>query len=167
MVVKEIVSDTDYRQNRLKGEETYFTPISPDTRAQMDAIWQDLTLGQAKKFKIIHKGRALRIPAFHSGIGRFAFFDLCGENLGPGDYLAYCEQLRLMMIDDIPQLGRSNFNEAKRFVTLIDTLYEANIKLICSAAARPEMLYLEGEGVFEFERTASRLNEMQGADWGC
>jgi cell division protein ZapE len=71
-----------------------------------------------------------------------------------------------MMIDDIPQLGRSNFNEAKRFVTLIDTLYEANIKLICSAAARPEMLYLEGEGVFEFERTASRLNEMQGADWG-
>ena len=77
------------------------------------------------------------------------------------------QQLRLMMIDDIPQLGRSNFNEAKRFVTLIDTLYEANIKLICSAAARPEMLYLEGEGVFEFERTASRLNEMQGADWGC
>ena len=86
--------------------------------------------------------------------------------LGAGDYLAYCEQLRLMMIDDIPQLGRSNFNEAKRFVTLIDTLYEANIKLICSAAARPEMLYLEGEGVFEFERTASRLNEMQGAGWG-
>ena len=82
------------------------------------------------------------------------------------DYLAYCEQLRVMMIDDIPQLGRSNFNEAKRFVTLIDTLYEENIKLICSAAARPEMLYLEGEGVFEFERTASRLNEMQGADWG-
>ena len=166
LVVKEIVSDTDYRQNRLKGEETYFTPISPDTRAQMDAIWQDLTLGQAKEFTITHKGRSLRIPAFHSGIGRFAFFDLCGQNLGPGDYLAYCEQLRLMMIDDIPQLGRSNFNEAKRFVTLIDTLYEANIKLICSAAARPEMLYLEGEGVFEFERTASRLNEMQGADWG-
>ena len=166
LVVKEIVSDTDYRQNRLKDEETYFSPISPDTRAQMDAIWQDLTLGQAKEFTITHKGRSLRVPAFHCGIGRFAFFDLCGQNLGPGDYLAYCEQLRLMMIDDIPQLGRSNFNEAKRFVTLIDTLYEANIKLICSAAARPEMLYLEGEGVFEFERTASRLNEMQGADWG-
>ena len=71
-----------------------------------------------------------------------------------------------MMIDDIPQLGRNNFNEAKRFVTLVDTLYEAKIRLICSAAARPEMLYLEGEGVFEFERTASRLNEMQSADWG-
>ena len=106
----------------------------------------------------------MRIPTFHSGIGRFAFFDLCGQNLGPGDYV-YCEQSPDDN-HDIPQLGRSNFNEAKRFVTLIDTLYEANIKLIC-AAARPEMLYLEGEGVFEFERTASRLNEMQGADWGC
>ena len=97
-------------------------------------------IGQAKEFTITHKGRALRIPAFHSGIGRFAFFDLCGQNLGPGDYLVYYEQLRLMMIDDIPQLGRSNFNEAKRFVTLIDTLYEANIKLICSAAARPRFI---------------------------
>ena len=164
--IQEIVSDTDYRQNRLKGENTYFTPITPRTRDEMDAIWHDLTLGQADEFSLMHKGRTLRIPAFHSGIGRFSFFDLCGQNLGPGDYLAYCAQLRLIMIDDIPQLGRSNFNEAKRFVTLIDTLYEANIRLICSAAARPEMLYLEGEGVFEFERTASRLNEMQSADWG-
>ena len=166
LVVQEIESETDYRQNRLKGEETYFSPTSPQTCAKMDAIWHDLTLGQAKELIITHKGRSLSIPAFHSGIGRFTFFDLCGQNLGPGDYLAYCEQLRLMMIDDIPQLGRSNFNEAKRFVTLVDTLYEAKIRLICSAAARPEMLYLEGEGVFEFERTASRLNEMQSADWG-
>ncbi|MDG2295569.1 MAG: AFG1/ZapE family ATPase, partial [Paracoccaceae bacterium] len=64
-----------------------------------------------------------------------------------------------------PQMGRSNFNEAKRFVTLIDTLYEARVRLICSAAAAPEMLYVEGEGIFEFERTASRLREMQSADW--
>ena len=69
------------------------------------------------------------------------------------------------MLDDIPALGRSNFNEAKRFVTLIDALYEARVKLICSAAAAPEMLYLEGEGTFEFERTASRLREMQSEDW--
>jgi hypothetical protein len=67
---------------------------------------------------------------------------------------------------DIPRLSRSNFNEAKRFVTLIDALYEARVRLIASAAARPEMLYVEGEGAFEFERTASRLREMQAADWG-
>ena len=69
------------------------------------------------------------------------------------------------MLTDIPCLGRSNFNEAKRFVTLIDALYEAKVRLICSAAAEPEKLYVEGEGSFEFERTASRLREMQAADW--
>ena len=71
----------------------------------------------------------------------------------------------MLMVDDIPCLSRSNFNEAKRFVTLIDALYEAHVRLICSAAALPEMLYLEGEGTFEFERTASRLREMQSDDW--
>ena len=75
------------------------------------------------------------------------------------------EHMRVLVIEDIPQMGRSNFNEAKRFVTLIDTLYETRVRLICSAAAAPEMLYVEGEGTFEFERTASRLREMQSADW--
>ena len=70
------------------------------------------------------------------------------------------------MLEDIPRLGRSNFNEAKRFVTLIDALYEAKVRLIATAAAEPEMLYVEGTGAFEFERTASRLREMQDADWG-
>ena len=74
--------------------------------------------------------------------------------------------MRVLLLDDIPQLGRTNFNEAKRFVTLIDALYEARVRLICSAAAAPEMLYLEGEGTFEFERTASRLREMQAEGWG-
>jgi cell division protein ZapE len=74
--------------------------------------------------------------------------------------------VKLLILEDIPLLSRSNFNEAKRFVTLIDALYEAHVKLICSAAAEPEMLYVEGEGVFEFERTASRLREMQDKDWG-
>jgi cell division protein ZapE len=81
--------------------------------------------------------------------------------------LTLAEAVRVLMLDDIPSLGRSNFNEAKRFVTLIDALYEAKVRLICSAAAEPEMLYLEGEGTFEFERTASRLREMQGEGWGA
>ena len=73
--------------------------------------------------------------------------------------------MRVLVVENIPQLGRSNFNEAKRFVILIDTVYEAGITFICSAAAEPEYLYLEGEGVFEFERTVSRLNEMQSESW--
>ncbi|MEM6339947.1 MAG: AFG1/ZapE family ATPase, partial [Pseudomonadota bacterium] len=98
-------------------------------------------------------------------VGRASFFDLCAKPLGPADYLALAEAVKVLMIDEIPTLSRTNFNEAKRFVTLIDALYEARVRLICSAAAKPEMLYLEGEGTFEFERTASRLREMQSVDW--
>ena len=72
----------------------------------------------------------------------------------------------MLILDDIPHLSAENYNEAKRFVTLIDALYEAKVRLICSAADEPERLYVEGEGAFEFERTASRLREMQGAGWG-
>ena len=80
--------------------------------------------------------------------------------------LAIANRLDTVILTDIPQLSPEKRNEAKRFVTLIDTLYEAKVKLICSAGARPEMLYIEGEGTFEFARTASRLREMQAADWG-
>ncbi len=163
--VIEMASDTDYRQNRLAGEASYFSPVNNNARATMDAIWSDLSHGQSTQFSLTHKGRELVFPAYHNGVARFSFFDLCGQMLGPGDYLAIADAVRVLMVDNIPQLGRSNFNEAKRFVTLIDALYEAKVKLICSAAAAPEMLYIEGEGVFEFERTASRLREMQSADW--
>ena len=93
-------------------------------------------------------------------------WDLCGRALGPADYLAVAETVRVLILEDIPQLGRTNYNEAKRFVTLIDALYEGKVQLIASAAAIPERLYIEGEGTFEFERTASRLREMQSAGWG-
>ncbi|MGB3246736.1 MAG: AFG1/ZapE family ATPase, partial [Sulfitobacter sp.] len=106
------------------------------------------------------------IPRFHNAMARASFHDLCGRALGPADYLALADAVRVLLLDEIPQLGRNNFNEAKRFVTLIDALYEARVRLICSAAAKPEMLYLEGEGTFEFERTASRLREMQAEGWG-
>ena len=104
--------------------------------------------------------------AFSNCVARVGFHDLCGKPLGPADFLAVAEAVRVLLMDDIPQLGRSNFNEAKRFVTLIDALYEARVRLVCSAAAQPEMLYLEGEGTFEFARTASRLREMQSQGWG-
>ena len=166
MVVHELVSPTDYRQDRLAGSPVYFTPINAESRADMDAVWQDLTGGDDAPLTLHVKGRQVVIPRFRNGIGRAKFHALCGQPLGAADYLALAEAVKVLMLDDIPSLGRSNFNEAKRFVTLIDALYEAHVRLICSAAASPEMLYLEGEGTFEFERTASRLREMQGEDWG-
>ena len=106
------------------------------------------------------------LPAFRNGIARATFFDLCGKMLGPGDYLAIAAEVKVLVLENIPRLSRNNFNEAKRFVTLIDALYEARVRLICTAAAEPEFLYVEGDGAFEFERTASRLREMQDQDWG-
>jgi cell division protein ZapE len=99
-------------------------------------------------------------------VGRASFWELCSKPLGPGDFLAIAAAVRVLILEDIPQLSAANYNEAKRFVTLIDALYEARVRLIASAAEAPERLYIEGEGAFEFERTASRLREMQAADWG-
>ena len=166
MVVHELVSATDYRQGRLEGAESYFTPIDTASRHAVNTVWDGLTGGNSAPLTLHVKGREVVIPHFHNSVARMKFFDLCGKPLGAADYLALAEAVRVLILEDVPQLGRSNFNEAKRFVTLIDALYEAQVRVIISAAATPEMLYTEGEGTFEFERTASRLREMQAADWG-
>jgi cell division protein ZapE len=166
MVVHEMVGPTDYRQDRLAGSQTYFTPINSESRAAIETIWQDLTGGEGGPHDIVVNKRKIEIRAFHNGVARATFYDLCAQPLGPADYLALAEAARVLILENIPELGRSNFNEARRFVTLIDALYEARVRLICSAAAKPEYLYIEGEGSFEFERTASRLQEMQSEGWG-
>jgi cell division protein ZapE len=166
MHVHELASPTDYRRNRLQGTPVYFTPISPDTRSAIRAVWQDLSGGAGEPLKLHVNGRDVTLPAFRNGVARATFYDLCGRMLGPADYLALADAVKVLVLEDIPRLSRSNFNEAKRFVILIDALYEARVRLICSAAAEPEMLYIEGEGTFEFQRTASRLREMQSEAWG-
>ena len=165
MVVHELVSHRDYRQDRLEGSPVYFTPVNDAARRAISAVWQDLTGGDSTPLTLHVKGREVAIPAFRNGVARASFYDLCGKPLGAADYLALAEAARVLVLENIPTLGRTNFNEAKRFVTLVDALYEAKVRLICSAAAEPEYLYMEGEGTFEFERTASRLREMQSADW--
>jgi cell division protein ZapE len=166
MVVHELASPTDYRQDRLAGSAVYFTPVNAESRAEMDSVWADLTANKDAPLVLHVKGRQVEVPQFHNGMARARFHDLCGQPLGAADYLALAEAVRVLLLDDIPSLGRDNFNEAKRFVTLVDALYEARVRLIASAASAPEMLYLEGEGTFEFERTASRLREMQADGWG-
>jgi cell division protein ZapE len=167
MVVHPLDSDVDYRQGRLSGTPTYFAPADASARAQIDELWAALTGGQDAPLTLTVKGRSVVIPRFHNAAGRIDFYALCGAFLGPADYLAVADAVRVLVLENIPQLSRQNFNEAKRFVTLVDALYEARVRLICSAAALPEMLYVEGEGTFEFERTASRLREMQSDDWAA
>ena len=165
MVVHELVSETDYRQGRLAGAQNYFTPLGQTSTAAIDKLWNELTGNQAQPLTLRVKGRDVVLPKFHNGAARASFYDLCGNPLGAGDYLAISDAVRVLFLDNIPSLSRQNFNEAKRFVLLIDALYEARVRLIASAASAPEMLYVEGTGSFEFERTASRLREMQSADW--
>ena len=166
MVVHELSGPKDYRQDRLEGTQTYFYPLNAETRAAIRSVWTDLAGGSSEPLTLVVQKREVVLPEFRNGVARAKFYDLCGKPLGPADYLAIAEAVRVLVLEDIPCMSRSNFNEAKRFVTLIDALYEAKVRLIASAADRPEMLYLEGEGTFEFERTASRLREMQADGWG-
>ena len=166
MVIHHLESPTDYRQHKLEGSDSYFTPADAVTRAAIDQIWNDLTGGEWDQLMLTVKGRQVEFAQFKNGVARVPFWELCGRPLGPADYLAVAAAVRVLILEDVPHLSQYNYNEAKRFVTLIDTLYEAKTKLIISAADVPEKLYLEGSGSFEFERTASRLREMQGATWG-
>ena len=166
LIVHHMGSERDHRQGRLAGAKRYFCPADRAARAEMDAIWQGLTGGREGPHRLALKGRALELRRFHNGAARASFHELCGQPLGPADYLALAGAVRVLLLEDVPQMGRSNYNEARRFVMLIDALYEAKLRLIVSAAAAPEALYLEGSGSFEFARTASRLREMQSADWG-
>ncbi|SUZ31036.1 Cell division protein ZapE [Roseibaca ekhonensis] len=166
MTVHHLEAETDYRQHRLAGAQVYFTPSGAQARESLGQLWDDLTghdPGQELRLRV--KGRDVVVAKAHNGVGRASFWELCGQPLGAADYLAIAEALRVLILDDIPQLSSGNYNQAKRFVTLIDALYEGRVRFIASAAAEPEKLYTEGAGSFEFERTASRLREMQSADW--
>lgn len=166
MQVIELVSPRDYRQNRLGGDQVWFSPDDARAEQAMDAVWAEATAahGQDRLILDVH-GRRLDLPRAGTAV-RAGFETLCGRALGAADYLALAEAAETLLIDHIPLLGPDNFDRAKRFVTLIDTLYEARTRVIASAAAAPEALYPTGTGSFEFERTASRLREMQAADWG-
>jgi cell division protein ZapE len=165
--VHELASTTDHRLDRLEGATVYHTPLGPAATAALDAAWKRLAGGPARPHTLSVNGRAVTLPAVRDGVARASFADLCAKPLGPADYLAIAEAARVLILDDIPVLSRARNNEARRFVTLIDALYEARVRLICSAAAEPAALYAEGEGAFEFARTASRLHEMRSADWAA
>jgi cell division protein ZapE len=165
MKVVHLESPHDYRQHRLEGAQVYFHPAGK-ARDKIDAIWVDLTGGGGDVLRLPVNGRDVELPRFANGVGRATFWELCAKPLGPADYLAIAQAVRVLVLEDIPQLSSSNYNEAKRFVTLIDALYEARVRLVASAADAPERLYIEGAGSFEFERTASRLREMQAEGWG-
>ena len=164
--VIELKSAQDYRLAKLKKAPVYYQPPWEDADRAMDAAWHDMISGaHERQEQISVKGRKLIVPRAARGAARFEFSELCEAALGASDYLALTRRYDALYIDHIPIMGPELRNEAKRFSTLIDTIYDAKVKLICSAAGEPNALYPEGHGAFEFERTASRLMEMRTADY--
>lgn len=159
-------SAQDYRRGRLRGMRSWYVPADSRADAALDEIFKTLTEGEtAKADTLLIQGRKLVVPLAAAGVARFDFHALCGVPLGPGDYLALATHYHSLVIDGIPRLSPENFDEARRFITLIDALYEHRVKLYASAAAWPDELYRAGEGAKIFERTASRLEEMQSESY--
>jgi len=155
-------SARDYRRERLQGLRAWYVPADRRADTAMDHVFTELAAGSTPvPASITISGRKLTVPLSVPGAARFDFHALCGVPLGPGDYLALATHYETILIDGIPRLSPDNFDEARRFVTLIDSLYEHRVKLYASAAAMPDDLYRSGEGAKIFERTASRLEEMQ------
>ena len=109
LIVHDMQSETDFRQNRMSGAQVYFTPLNSVSSQGVEELWRDLTGGRDIRHSLQVKGRSLDIPRYHNGVGRLSFYDLCGKPLGPADYLTLADALRVIVIDDIPQLGRHNF----------------------------------------------------------
>ncbi|MEP7211014.1 MAG: cell division protein ZapE [Alphaproteobacteria bacterium] len=166
MDVIELEAARDYRLDRLTAAPVYYCPLGPKADAAMDAAFARLTAGVAVTQDTLDvQGRQLVVPAQAVGVARFTFEELCARPLGAADYLAIARHYHTVLLDRAPQLSADRRNEAARFVTLIDALYEAKTKLVMSAAAEPDDLYVAGDGSFEFQRTASRLHEMRSADY--
>ncbi|MCJ2181671.1 cell division protein ZapE [Novosphingobium sp. 1949] len=163
---------TDYRLERLGGMATWHTPLGEEATEQTREAFYRLTDYPPEDADHVPPadidvggGRMLHVPKSLKGVGVFSFKRLCAEARGASDYLAIARAYHTVIIVGIPRMGPDRRNEAARFVTLIDALYENKVKLIAAADAAPEELYEAGTGRFEFERTVSRLNEMQSADY--
>jgi len=153
---------TDFRLDRLRAGRVWFSPIDPDNERQFDALWADMLDGSAETGATVEVlGRKLHLPRASGGLLRASFASLCLQALGPQDYIAIGERFHTVFLDDLPTLTPERRDAARRFVTLIDELYQAQAKLVVLAAAEPDALYPAGDGAFEFERTASRLHEMR------
>jgi cell division protein ZapE len=156
----------DYRLARMLGRQVYFTPADDMAYRALERAFADLTdNASARSTTLLVQNRFVVVPRAAKEVAWFTFDELCKQPLGPADYLAICRRFHTVVLEGIPRLRREQRDAAKRFNIFIDTLYEAHGNLICSADAPPQELYPEGDGTFEFQRTISRLVEMQSADY--
>ena len=163
MEVVRLEARADFRLEKLVGHKSWHVPADADAARALDAAWQRLALGEeGAPLDLMVKGHAVHVPKAAKGVARFTFADLCERPLGALDYLRIAREFHAIVLDGVPVMGYEQRNEAKRFIALIDTLYDNAVKLVASAAAEPGELYHAEEGyeAQEFSRAASRLIEM-------
>jgi cell division protein ZapE len=166
MAVLELDGPVDYRLERLRDLPAYHYPLGPVASRALDGIFRALAEGAPVEFIDLEVGsRRLPVSQAAGGVARFTFKELCEKPLGPADYLALGRRFHSIVLDDVPLLTPDRRNEARRFMTLVDALYESKVMLFMAAEAPAAELYPQGDGAFEFQRTVSRLMEMQSKDW--
>jgi cell division protein ZapE len=164
--VLELDGVIDYRRSRIKGMSVYHAPLGAGATAALTESFGRLTDGEiGTPTVLLVQGRRLAVPKAAKGVACFHFAELCGRPLGAADYIAIATHFHTVIVDGIPLMSPDHRNEARRFMTLIDALYEHRTNLICAAAGSPDELYPAGDGAAEFRRTASRLAEMQSVDY--
>ena len=166
MVVVPVIGAHDYRLERLRAARAWLAPIDPDNAREFDRLWSDMLGGDQETGVTLEVfGRREHWPRAQGRMLRANFSSLCGHALGPADYLAIAKRFDTVFIEAIPKLRPERIDEARRLATLVDTLYEAHARLVVLADGEPQTLYPAGDQAFEFERTASRLNEMRSVEW--
>ena len=161
--VTRLDSRVDFRLEKLTGVPTWYVPPDEKAKAALDGAWQRLADGHGAPHELVVKGHIIHVPMAAMGVARFSFEELCARPLAAADYLKIAHEFHTLIIDHIPVMDFARRNEAKRFIILIDTLYDHAVKLLASAEAEPDHLYTGTEGyeANEFKRTASRLIEMR------
>jgi cell division protein ZapE len=169
MAVINLQAKQDYRLSKIFANKClYYPQLGPDSeRFIQESFAQLLGNHQPTSVVIESQGRKLHFASSYNDILFTNFDELCRKPLGPADYIKIAQNFKIVILSSIPKLTKEERNEATRFIALIDELYKNHVILICSAAARPQELYVEGDGSFEFARTVSRLIEMQSEEYAC
>jgi cell division protein ZapE len=159
-------SARDYRLGRVRARDTFLSPATAENRVAFNKLWRDLTdgaMGHSETLEVL--GRLRVVPKVAHACASFTFFELCGEALGPPDYLAIAKAYRTVFISGVPKLKAQQRNETRRFILMIDTFYDAGTRLVVLADAAPDALFPKNQHSFESKRTISRLKEMQASSW--
>jgi len=166
--VVQLDARTDYRLEKLTGVQAWYVPADSKAKAALDETWKKLTgADRGAPIDLKVKGHPVHVPKAAMGVARFSFPELCGVPYGASDFIKIAHEFHTLIIDHVPVMDYARRNEAKRFIILIDTLYDNSVKLVASAEAEADKLYIADEGfeALEFKRTASRLFEMRSESY--